>query len=88
MWEGWNKYTDIEHIKTYGLLVGIETKFELTVGIHSVHNESGIPGWNVRVSTFAPSMGEYIVYEDSFSSFQEAEAKAWERAQTVLENAT
>ncbi len=68
------------------LLIKTKATFELGVGIYLIDTNSDSATWSVIVNTFAPSAGEYIIYEGTFSDFEEAEIKAWEEAQAVLKD--
>jgi hypothetical protein len=78
MWEGWNKCVDTEDAKYYSLLSGSEVK--VLLGAYLTRREAAPIVWHVLVNAFNPGAGEYILYENTFASYAEAELKAWEEA--------
>ena len=81
MWEGWKKYADEDSYKCYEFFV--KGSVEVLLDISLTRQESEPSTWNVLITAFNPGAGEYILYEGTFSDFAEAEAKAWEEAQSV-----
>jgi hypothetical protein len=81
MWEGWSKYADTDSCKRYELLVGTGTRVSL--GVYLTETEFRPTTWNVLVNAFNPGAGEYIIYENTFTDFAEAEATAWQKAYTA-----
>jgi hypothetical protein len=87
MWENWEKEELSNGGKYYALPLHLKIKetemvIELTVTLLPSDNDS--KNWQVLITTFHPSSGEHIVFEDTLHSFQEAENKAWERAQKSI----
>jgi hypothetical protein len=83
MWEGWKKYEDPNGGKSYELLVetdveGSKIVVSLLTTLTKIKSEPLI--WGVDLVAFNPGAGEYIIYEDVFSTLAEAEEKAWEKA--------
>lgn len=83
MWEGWNKYVDTEEVKRYELLVE-SSRVKVRLGVYLTKGESIPSTWEVLINAFNPGAGEYILYEDAFADFAQAEGKAWQKAQEVL----
>ena len=83
MWEGWTECTNTDDVKSYELMIGSKIKVLLAVTLAMVEHKLLV--WQAEVVAFAPSAGEYIDYEGKFSSFEEAEAKAWKDAQISVE---
>ena len=82
MWEGWKKYVDEDSHKRYQLLV-VSGSVEVLLVVYLDRKETEPSTWGVLITAFNPGAGEYILYEGTFSDFAEAEAKAWEEAQSV-----
>lgn len=87
MWENWEKTKISNREKIYSFLLDLEgenpkTSIELTAML--IRDEDDPSKWKVLVTAFHPSSGEYIDYEDTFRSFQEAENMAWKQAQDSI----
>jgi hypothetical protein len=82
MWKEWTKYGESENGKNYELMVGSDVQVLFIVRLHKLETNSSM--WMAGISTFNPSAGEYVLYEDVFSSLEKAEEKAWEKAQEVV----
>ena len=81
MWEGWKKTYDADGDISYELLAGSGIKVLLMVCL--TRSKSDSAAWKVEIVAFNPGAGDYTLYEDSFSDFSAAEAKAWEMAQSI-----
>ena len=88
MWDGWKKHTDTDSNKSYELLLTVEIEnskviVSLMALLAKINSEP--PTWKVRIITFNPGAGDYILYEDVFSNLVEMEEKAWEKAQEIVQ---
>jgi hypothetical protein len=84
MWNEWKKYGESENGINYERMVGSRTQ----VLIVARFNKSEIDSlkWNAGISTFHPGAGEYIIFDEVFSSLEQAEEKTWEKAQEIVRN--
>jgi hypothetical protein len=82
MWENWNHFIETETSKAYELVVEIgEIKVLLVVHLFKIKE---VPlTWEASISVFNPGAGEYVPFEEEFSSISEAEEKAWQAAQGI-----
>jgi len=79
LWDGWDNYLDDEDAKRYQLIMGSD--IQILIGAYLTKLNSS---WKVEIVAFSPGAGEYVDYEDTFESFQEAEANAWREAQDAV----
>lgn len=87
MWTKWEKEQKSNTDIAYTYLVSIDTGnsktvVELTAMIYQLSSQE----WKVLITAFHSSTGEYTDFEDTFASFDEANAKAWEEAQIALQS--
>jgi hypothetical protein len=86
MWENWEK-EETSDKKIYSLPLGLEiegTKMVIELTIMLLRSSDNPKNWEVLITTFHPSTGENIVFEDTFQSFQKAEKAAWDQAQASI----
>jgi hypothetical protein len=86
MWEGWKCNEDTASNKGFELMVKSHPKTArpdilLTVTINPT-GSAPLP-WTARILSFAPSAGDYVLFEDRFASIQEAEKIIWEKADEI-----
>jgi hypothetical protein len=81
MWEGWEKYTDYENHKSFGVMVKADTVVSLLTNLNKIINEPEI--WEAEIVAFNPLAGEYVLYEDIFLDLEEAESKTWNKSQEI-----
>lgn len=87
MWENWEKTRISDTEKIYSFLLDfvfedLKVKIELTAML--IQDKEDPQKWKVLITAFHPSSGEYIDFEDSFQSFEEAEKSAWNQAQRSI----
>jgi hypothetical protein len=87
MWKNWEKEIISNRERYYTLPLHLEiekTKMvvELTVMIRQISDSP--EEWKVLITTHHRSSGEYIVFEDTFQSLQDAEMTAWDQAQQSI----
>ena len=87
MWDGWKINEDTENSKNYELMVKSGTQARepnilLVVSINRI--DASQISWKAEILSFAPSAGEYSLYKDTFSSLEDAEKEAWEKAQKIV----
>jgi hypothetical protein len=61
---------------------GTKMVIELTVML--LQSGDNLRNWKVLITTHHRSSGEYVVFEDMFESFEEAEKRAWDKAQESI----
>jgi hypothetical protein len=74
MWEKWTKYGESENGKNYELMAGFDVQVLFVVRLLKLKTSTST--WMAGISTFNPSAGEYVLYEDVFPSLEKAEEKA------------
>lgn len=86
MWENWEKTKISNTEKIYSFLVTLkgEPKIVIELTAMLLQTQDIPPNWKVLITAFHPSSGEYIDFEDTFLSLEEAEKKAWEEAQEAI----
>ena len=88
MWENWDieEISDMEKYYSLPLHLEIEgTKMvvELTVMLRQIDDSS--EKWQVLISTYHRSSGEYVVFKETFQSLRDAEEAAWNQAQKSID---
>jgi hypothetical protein len=87
MWENWEKevISDKEIYYTLPLHLEIEeTEMVIELTVMLLQNSGNHGRWKVSITAHHRSSGEYIGFEGTFQSFEEAEKKAWDRAQEAI----
>ncbi len=88
MWDGWKKLTDTENNESYELLLTVgDENSKVMVSLMAVlaQTKSEPPTWKAEIFAFNPAAGDYSLYANVFSNVAEAEKKAWEKAQEIVQ---
>ena len=84
MWEEWSQYINTDNVKGYSLFV--EKWIPVTLEVHLTNVKIHSPVWEVGIYVYHSMTGHVTVFEGAFSSYFEAEAKAWKETQNFLKN--
>jgi len=84
MWNEWKKYGESENSINYERMVGSRIHVLIVARFNKLEINSSI--WTAGISTFHPGAGEYILFDEVFSSLEQAEEKTWEKAQEIVRN--
>jgi hypothetical protein len=84
MWNEWKKYGESQNGINYERMVG--SRIPVLIVVRFNKSEIDSSKWNAGISTFHPGAGEYILFDEVFSSLEQAEEKTWEKAQEIVRN--
>jgi hypothetical protein len=87
MWENWEReeISDKEIYYTLPLRLEIEgTRMVIELTVMLLRSGDNVRNWKVLITTHHRSSGEYVVFEDMFESLEEAEKRAWDKAQESI----